>query len=114
MTMSTPPNKEIRKSEYLARISHEIRTPLTSIIGYAEVMLSDPKLPLDAKQEYVEIIRDAGKRLSEFLDTYIESEVVESNKELDEKHREDVSHATCHRESIGARPREVRNDHNTM
>lgn len=91
MTTDTPPNKEFQKSEYLSRISHEIRTPLTSIIGYAEVMLSDPKLTPDAKQEYVEIIRDAGKRLSEFLDTYIESEVVETNKELDEKHREDVS-----------------------
>lgn len=79
------------KSELLARFSHEIRTPLTSIIGYAEVMLSDPKLPPEAKQEYVEIIRNAGKRLSEFLDTYIASEVVQRNRQLDEARREDVS-----------------------
>jgi signal transduction histidine kinase len=82
---------EIRKSELLSRFSHEIRTPLTSIIGYAEVMLNDPRLTAEAKQEYVEIIRNAGKRLSEFLDTYIESEVVQRNRRLDEAHHEDVS-----------------------
>jgi signal transduction histidine kinase len=84
-------NNETRKSEMLSRFSHEIRTPLTSIIGYAEVMLNDPKLPPEAKQEYVEIIRNAGKRLSEFLDTYIESEVVERNRRLDQARHEDVS-----------------------
>jgi signal transduction histidine kinase len=84
-------DNETRKSEMLNRFSHEIRTPLTSIIGYAEVMLNDPKLPPEAKQEYVEIIRNAGKRLSEFLDTYIEAEVVESNKQLDRARPEDVS-----------------------
>jgi signal transduction histidine kinase len=91
MTMKQILENEVRKSELLSRFSHEIRTPLTSIIGYAEVMLSDPKLPPEAKQEYVEIIRNAGKRLSEFLDTYIESEVVERNRQLDEARHEDVS-----------------------
>jgi two-component system sensor histidine kinase VanS len=84
-------NNETRKSEMLSQFAHEIRTPLTSIIGYAEVMLNDPKLPPEAKQEYVEIIRNAGKRLSEFLDTYIESEVVERNRQLDEARHEDIS-----------------------
>lgn len=79
------------RSELMSRFSHEIRTPLTSIIGYAEVMLNDPNIPPEAKQEYVEIIRSAGKRLSEFLDTYIESEVVLSNRKLDGAHHEDVS-----------------------
>jgi signal transduction histidine kinase len=82
---------ENRRAEMLGRFSHEIRTPLTSIIGYAEVMLNDPQLPAEAKQEYVEIIRNAGKRLSEFLDTYIESEVVERNKQLNEARQEDLS-----------------------
>jgi signal transduction histidine kinase len=91
MTMKPTFDTEMRKSELLDRFSHEIRTPLTSIIGYAEVMLNDPKLPPEAKQEYVEIIRNAGRRLSEFLDTYIESEVVQRNRQLDEAHHEDVS-----------------------
>ena len=91
MTMKPTLDNEMIKSELLSRFSHEIRTPLTSIIGYAEVMLNDPKLPPEAKQEYVEIIRNAGKRLSKFLDTYIESEVVQHNRQLDEARQEDVS-----------------------
>jgi len=68
-----------------------MRTPLTTIIGYSEVMLSDPKLPQEAKQEYMEIIRNAGKRLSQFLDGYLDAEVVERNKQLADKRREDLS-----------------------
>jgi signal transduction histidine kinase len=89
--METVLIRDVWKSEFITRISHEMRTPLTSIIGYAEVMLSDPKLPQEAKEEYVTIIRDAGKRLSRFLDTYIESEVVERNRKLVESRRDDLS-----------------------
>ena len=91
MTMKTALDNEMARTELLSRFSHEIRTPLTSIIGYAEVMLSDPKLPNEAKREYVEIIRNAGKRLSEFLDMYIETEFVERNSQLDPAHHGDVS-----------------------
>jgi two-component system cell cycle sensor histidine kinase PleC len=90
VAMESVLGKEVWKTEFVTRISHEMRTPLTSIIGYAEVMLSDPKLPTEAKDEYVTIIRDAGKRLSKFLDAYIESEVIERNKKLVETRGEDV------------------------
>ncbi len=91
VAMNAPIDKDVWKSDFLTHISHEIRTPLTTIIGYPEVMLSDPKLPPEAKKEYVEIIRNAGKRLSEFLDTYLDSEVVERNKQLSERYQEDVT-----------------------
>jgi signal transduction histidine kinase len=89
--MNATVSEDLWRSEFLTRISHEMRTPLTTIIGYSEVMLSDPKLPPEAKQEYVEIIRNAGRRLSEFLDKYLESEVVQRNRQLIEKRREDLS-----------------------
>jgi signal transduction histidine kinase len=110
MTTKSMLNQDIMNSEMLSKFSHEIRTPLTSIIGYAEVMLNDPKLTPEAKQEYVEIIRNAGKRLSEFLDTYIETEVVERNRQLDETRHEDVSllvHRATERVSSQAQTKSV-------
>jgi cell cycle sensor histidine kinase DivJ len=100
--MNAPANTDIWKSEFLTQVSHELRTPLTTIIGYSEVMLSDPKLPHEATQEYVEIIRNAGRRLSEYLDTYLESEVIARNMRLNEKRREDLSLLTQRAVEIAA------------
>lgn len=91
VTMNATAPKDIWKSEFLTQVSHEMRTPLTTIIGYSEVMLNDPKLPPEAKEEYVQIIRNAGKRLSEFLDQFLESEVIQQNKQLTDRRREDLS-----------------------
>jgi len=79
------------ESELLSRISHELRTPLTSIIGYAEVMLSDPRLSPDLKREYVEIIRDAGQRLSNFLDNYFDDTFAERERKPRARSQEDIS-----------------------
>jgi signal transduction histidine kinase len=90
--MATPVRTDGSENESMSRISHELRTPLTSIIGYAEVMLSDPRLSPDVKREYVEIIRDAGKRISNFLDNYLDTAFAEhEEKALDQAPAEDLS-----------------------
>lgn len=38
------------KTEFLASMSHELRTPLNSVIGFAQLMSSDPSEPLTAGQ----------------------------------------------------------------
>lgn len=90
--MASPVSTHGGENELMSRISHELRTPLTSIIGYAEVMLSDPRLSPDVKREYVEIIRDAGKRLSNFLDNYFDEAFADrEEKVLDQPLAEDLS-----------------------
>ncbi|MBI3577919.1 MAG: HAMP domain-containing histidine kinase [Ignavibacteriales bacterium] len=87
------PNPDIidDKVDAPASISHELRTPLTSIIGYAEIMLSDPKLSHKARQEYVQIIRDEGKRLSSFIDDYLGTKSRSKDRALTTFPKEDVS-----------------------
>lgn len=60
------------QSEFLSRVSHELRTPLTSILGYAEVMLTDPKLSAESRHHYAEIILHEGWRLSHIIDNCID------------------------------------------
>lgn len=56
------------RGEELSYISNALRTPLTSIVGFAEAILSDPALGRDQKEEFVKIIKAEGERLSKFVD----------------------------------------------
>ena len=51
------------KDQFVGLVSHELRTPLTSILGYLELMDSDPDQPLsDEQRHYLRIAeRNAGR-----------------------------------------------------
>src|SRR5713226_736453 len=50
-----------RKDEFLANMSHEIRSPMTSILGYADILLTHLKDPDDI--ECVQTIKQSGNYL---------------------------------------------------
>ncbi len=50
------------KSAFLANISHELRTPLTAIIGFSELLASDPHVT-DDQRENLAIITRSGEHL---------------------------------------------------
>lgn len=51
-------------------MSHEMRTPLTSIMGFAELLLEDETIT-GTSREYLQIISDESRRMSEMLDHYV-------------------------------------------
>lgn len=55
------------KDKFVARISHDLRSPFTSIIGFAEVLLSDPKIPEKEKSEYLNFILQSSRNLLHFV-----------------------------------------------
>ena len=52
------------RSDFLSNMNHELRTPLNAIIGFAQLLESDPDLPLSPEQEeYTEQIMQSGQHL---------------------------------------------------
>jgi len=60
------------KERMLSRFSHELRTPVTSIVGYAEALLSEPALPSETRQQFIEIIKEEGDRLANLVNELME------------------------------------------
>lgn len=58
------------KSDMISLMSHELRTPLTSINGFAELLVSDDKIPEESR-EFLQIISNESQRMSRMIDTFL-------------------------------------------
>ena len=67
------------KSEFLAAMSHEIRTPLNGILGYADLILDENRVPMDAKLS-IERIRSAGAALLTIVNDILDFSKVEAGQ----------------------------------
>jgi PAS domain S-box-containing protein len=65
------------KSAFLANMSHEIRTPMNAILGYSQLMLRDPHLGPDAKDN-LGIINRSGMHLLALINDILDMSKVEA------------------------------------
>lgn len=65
------------KSTFLSTMSHEIRTPLHVILGYAQLMLRDPSLGVDAKAN-LKIIGRSGDHLLALINDVLDMSKIEA------------------------------------
>ena len=67
------------KSEFLSSMSHELRTPMNAILGFSQLLGSNPKEPLSASQkEYVDLILQSGDHLLELIKQVLELSQIEA------------------------------------
>ncbi|HZF93907.1 MAG TPA: ATP-binding protein [Allosphingosinicella sp.] len=67
------------KSDFLAVMSHEIRTPLNSIIGFADLLLTDSEVRGTQRRE-VELIQGAGTMLLTVVNDLLDFSKIEAGK----------------------------------
>ena len=69
------------KSEFLAGMSHELRTPLNAVLGFGQILQSDSRNPLSARQtEYVGHIIDAGQHLLKLVNEVLDLARIEAGQ----------------------------------
>ncbi len=69
------------KSEFLSRMSHELRTPLNSILGFAQLLETDPVEPLTpSQQEGVQHIQRGGHHLLDLINRVLDLSRIESGR----------------------------------
>jgi signal transduction histidine kinase len=62
------------KSQFLAAMSHELRTPLNAVIGFADMIGTEPFGPLGSPRyrEYIDHIRSSGTHLLRLINDVLE------------------------------------------
>ena len=66
------------KQSFLNNMSHEIRTPLNAIAGFSNMLVTDPELSEEEKQEFVDIINLNTRLLLKLVDDVLELARIES------------------------------------
>ena len=68
------------KSIFLANMSHEIRTPLNAVLGYAQILGSEPGLS-DAQRKAIETIDLSGRQLLRLINDILDISKIEAGRE---------------------------------
>ncbi|WP_339863711.1 ATP-binding protein [Paremcibacter congregatus] len=74
-------NANKAKSEFLSSMSHELRTPLNGILGFAQLLESNKKNPLEEKQaKFVERIITCGTLLLDLINDILDLSKIEAGQ----------------------------------
>jgi PAS domain S-box-containing protein len=70
----------LAKSDFLSNMSHELRSPLNAILGFAQLMESDPAPQTDTQKESTGQILQAGWYLLDLINEILDLAMIESGK----------------------------------
>jgi len=70
----------LAKSEFLSRMSHELRTPLNAVLGFAQLIETDPELQGTEQSEFANEIYTAGNHLLELINEVLDLSKIEAGQ----------------------------------
>jgi signal transduction histidine kinase/CheY-like chemotaxis protein len=69
------------KSEFLSSMSHELRTPMNAILGFTQLLETEPDAPLtESQQRFVRQIMKAGSHLLALIDQVLDLARIEAGR----------------------------------
>ena len=66
------------KDNFLSSVTHELRTPLTSIRALAEILVDDPRLELNQRAQFLNVIVGETERLTRLVNEILDLAKLES------------------------------------
>ncbi len=70
------------KSEFVSTAAHEFQTPLATILGFAELLMSQPGFGADEQAEFLGLIYDKAESLSKMVDDLLDVSRIEAGRGL--------------------------------
>ncbi|MGR9085965.1 MAG: hybrid sensor histidine kinase/response regulator [Gammaproteobacteria bacterium] len=67
------------KSRYLTGISHELRSPLNTVLGYAQLMEMDQKIPAGTREQ-IAVIKRSGEHLADLIEGLLDISKIEAGR----------------------------------
>jgi signal transduction histidine kinase/DNA-binding NarL/FixJ family response regulator len=69
----------LAKSRFVVGVSHELRSPLNAILGYAQLLETDPSIPT-ARRESLRIIRRSAEHLAGLIEGLLDISKIEAGR----------------------------------
>jgi signal transduction histidine kinase len=66
------------KDDFMSSVTHELRTPLTSIRAFAELMVDDPEMDADQRQQFLGLVVSETERLTRLVNQVLDMAKIES------------------------------------
>jgi Na+/proline symporter/signal transduction histidine kinase len=66
------------KDDFVSTVTHELRTPLTSIRAFSEILLDNPELDTDERQEFLQTVVAETGRLTRLINQVLDLSKLES------------------------------------
>jgi signal transduction histidine kinase/CheY-like chemotaxis protein len=61
-----------QKDKFISIISHDLRSPFTTLLGFSEILLNEPDISPEEKNEYLQYIYDASRTQLQMINTLLE------------------------------------------
>lgn len=68
------------KDRFISIVSHDLRAPFTSLLGFSEILMNEPNLPYDERNEYLSYIFDASKTQLQLINHLLDWSKLQTGK----------------------------------